>query len=233
MNSTRQTWAAPSGDRGAPIYLDYNATTPHALEVVDAMRSFFEEHFGNPSSSHHFGAKTHAAVRQAREQVAALLGCQPEEIIFTSGGTESNNHAIRGCALARRAQGRHIITSQVEHPAVTAVCKKLPREGFEITYLPVDEHGLVCVGDIEKAIRGNTILISLMHANNEVGTIQPVEEAARLAKSRGVLFHTDAAQSAGKIPTEVDALGVDLLSIAGHKLYAHPRASVLSIFAVA
>jgi cysteine desulfurase len=184
------------------------------------MRPFFEEHFGNPSSSHHFGARTRAAVQQAREQVAALLGCQPEEIIFTSGGTESNNHAIRGCALARRSQGKHIITSQVEHPAVTAVCEKLAREGFEITYLPVDEYGSVCVDDIEKAIRGDTILISLMHANNEVGTIQPVQEAARLAKSRGVLFHTDAAQSAGKIPTAVDALGVDLLSIAGHKLYA-------------
>jgi cysteine desulfurase len=229
MNSTRQIWAAPSGDLGAPIHLDYNATTPHAPEVVEAMRPFFEEHFGNPSSLHHFGSKTRAAVRTAREQVAALLGCQPEEIIFTSGGTESNNHAIRGCALARRSQGRHIITSQVEHPAVTAVCEKLAREGFEITYLPVDECGMVRVDDVEKAIRGDTILISLMHANNEVGTIQPVEEAARLAKSRGVLFHTDAAQSAGKVPIEVDAMGVDLLSIAGHKLYAPKGVGVLYI----
>jgi cysteine desulfurase len=220
MNSARQAWDSPPGDLGAPIYLDYKATTPHATEVVEAMRPFLEEHFGNPSSSHHFGAKTRAAVGRAREQVAALLGCQPEEIIFTSGGTESNNHAIRGCVLAARSQGRHIITSQVEHPAVTAVCEKLAREGFEITYLPVDEYGSVRVDDIGSAIRGDTILISLMHANNEVGTIQPVEEAARLAKSRGILFHTDAAQSAGKIPTEVDALGVDLLSLAGHKLYA-------------
>ncbi len=203
-----------------PIYLDYNATTPHDPEVIEAMRPYLEEHFGNPSSSHWYGRKAREAVEKARSQVAALLNCAPGEIVFTSGGTESNNYAIRGIALARRSQGRHIITSQVEHPAVTNVCERLQREGFEITFLPVDEHGLVSVAALEKAIRPDTILITLMHANNEVGTIQPVAEAARLAKSRDIVFHTDAAQSAGKIPTDVNALGVDLLSIAGHKLYA-------------
>ncbi len=203
-----------------PVYLDYNATTPHDPEVIEAMRPYLEEHFGNPSSSHWYGRKTHDAVETARAQVAALLNCAPGEIIFTSGGTESNNYAIRGIALTRRSQGTHIITSQIEHPAVTAVCERLQQEGFEITYLPVDEHGLVSVLDVEKALRSETILITLMHANNEVGTIQPIEEVAQLAKSRGIVFHTDAAQSAGKIPTDVTALGVDLLSIAGHKLYA-------------
>jgi cysteine desulfurase len=203
-----------------PIYLDYNATTPHAPEVIEAMRPFLDEHFGNPSSSHWYGRKTREAVETARAQVAALLNCTPGEILFTSGGTESNNHAIRGIALARRRHGKHIITSQIEHPAVTAVCERLKQDGFEITYLAVDEHGLISVSDVKRAIRPETILITLMHANNEVGTIQPIEEVAELAIARGIVFHTDAAQSAGKIPTDVRALGVDLLSIAGHKLYA-------------
>jgi cysteine desulfurase len=203
-----------------PIYLDYNATTPHAPEVIEAMRPYLELHFGNPSSSYYYGRKTHEAVENARAQIAALLNCAPDEILFTSGGTESNNYAIRGIALNRKSQGRHIITSRIEHPAVSAVCEKLKSEGFEITVLPVDGQGLVSVGDVEKAIRPDTILITLMHANNEVGSIQPIEEVAELSKPRGIVVHTDAAQSVGKIPTDVQALGVDLLTIAGHKLYA-------------
>jgi cysteine desulfurase len=200
--------------------LDYNATTPHASEVIDAMRPFLENQFGNPSSSHWYGLETKKAVDEARCQVAALLNCQPEEIIFTSGGTESNNHAIKGLAWARREQGNHIVTSQIEHPAVIEVCKALEKDGFQISFLPVDEFGRVNVMEVEKALRPETILITIMHANNEVGTIQPIEEIARIARRRGIVMHTDAAQSVGKIPTNIDALGVDLLSIAGHKLYA-------------
>jgi cysteine desulfurase len=203
-----------------PVYLDYNATTPHDPEVVAAMRPYLEEHFGNPSSSHWYGAQTRAAVAEARGQVARLLNCQSAEILFTSGGTESNNHAIRGVALTRQNRGRHIITSQIEHPAVTEVCRRLESEGFEITYLSVDQYGLVSAADVEGAIRPDTILITLMHANNEVGTIQPLQAVSAVARRRGIIFHTDAAQSAGKISTDVQELGVDLLTIAGHKIYA-------------
>jgi cysteine desulfurase len=203
-----------------PVYLDYNATTPNAPEVVAAMRPFLEEHFGNPSSAHRYGAVTRDAVARARAQVAELLNAKPDEVLFTSGGTESNNYAIRGTALARAERGRHIITSQIEHPAVTEVCRRLEAEGFEVTWLPVDGEGLVRVADVEPAIRPDTILITLMHANNEVGTIQPIEAVSEIARRRGIVFHTDAAQSAGKIPAGVQELGVDLLTIAGHKLYA-------------
>ena len=203
-----------------PIYLDYNATTPHASEVVAAMRPFLEEHFGNPSSAHRYGAITRDAVAQARSQVAGLLNAKPDEVVFTSGGTESNNYAVRGTALARVERGRHIITSRIEHPAVTEVCHRLENEGFEVTWLPVDGDGLVRVAEVEAAIRPDTILITLMHANNEVGTIQPVEAVAETARRHGITFHTDAAQSPGKIPTDVQELRVDLLTIAGHKLYA-------------
>jgi len=203
-----------------PIYLDYNATTPHDPEVIAAMRPFFEEEFGNPSSSHSYGSKPRQAVAKAREQVASLLNCKPEEIIFTSGGTESNNFAIKGCAGVFCPRGNHIITSQIEHPAVLEVCNFLETIGYEITILPVDEFGLVNVADVAAAIKKETILISIMHANNEVGTVEPIAEIAKLANKHDIVLHTDAAQSVGKISADVKKLGVDLLSIAGHKIYA-------------
>ncbi|MDD3618273.1 MAG: cysteine desulfurase family protein [Desulfobulbaceae bacterium] len=203
-----------------PIYLDYNATTPHAPEVIEAMRPYLEEHFGNPSSSHWYGSEPRRAVEKARQQVAGLLGCAPEEVVFTSGGTEANNHAIKGTAWALRDRGTHIITSAVEHPAVLEVCRALAGFGFATTVLPVDGEGLVDPAAVEEAVRPGTILITIMHANNEVGAIQPLAEIAAIARRYNVIFHTDAAQSVGKIPAAVDALGVDLLSVAGHKLYA-------------
>jgi cysteine desulfurase len=203
-----------------PIYLDYNATTPIDPEVAEAMLPYLTEHFGNPSSSHWYGRQTKQAVEEARQQVAHVLHCQPDEIIFTSGGSEANNYAIKGVACANRARGNHIITSAIEHPAIIEVCKFLELQGFEVTYLPVDDHGLVEIETLERAIRPQTILITIMHANNEVGTIQPIADMARLANQHSIIMHTDAAQSVGKIPTDVEALGVDLLSIAGHKLYA-------------
>ena len=212
-----------------PIYLDYNATTPHAPEVIEAMRPFLEEHFGNPSSAHWYGQVAREAVEQARAQVAALLNCSRNEVIFTSGGTESNNFAIQGIARARRDQGRHIITTQIEHPAVTAVCERLQQEGCGVTYIPVNAQGLADSAEVERVIRPDTILITVMHANNEVGTVQPVEAIGRLARSRGIAFHTDAAQSAGKIPVDVQAISADLLSLAGHKLYAPKGVGVLYV----
>ncbi len=203
-----------------PIYLDYNATTPLDPLVIEAMRPCLEENFGNPSSTHWYGIQAKLAVEIARRQVAELLNCDADEIVFTSGGSESNNYAIKGVAFANRHKGNHIITSSIEHPAVSEVCRYLERRGFRITYVAVDGYGVVDLEALEKAISPRTILVTVMHANNEVGTIQPLAEIVRIAKKHGVLVHTDAAQSVGKIPTDVKELGVDLLSVAGHKLYA-------------
>ncbi len=203
-----------------PIYLDYNGTTPHAPEVVAAMRPFLEVEFGNPSSAHWYGIAAKQAVESARRQVAGILNCRPQELFFTSGGTESNNHAIKGTARALRARGNHIITSSFEHPAVLEVCRCLEKDGFETTFVAVTADGLVDPAEVEKAIRPTTILITVMHANNEVGTIQPIARISRIAKEHRIVMHVDAAQSVGKIPTDVQDLDVDLLSVAGHKVYA-------------
>jgi len=203
-----------------PIYLDYNATTPIDPEVADSMRPYLDEYFGNPSSGHIYGIETKKAVENARKQLADLLNCYPDEIIFTSGGSESNNYAIKGAAYQLRKKGNHIITTTIEHPAVSEVCRFLEEEGFKITYLPVDDFGRIDPNDVEKAITPSTILITVMHANNEVGTIQPVEEVGEISKKHNIFFHSDAAQSVGKIETDVHKMGVSLLSVAGHKLYA-------------
>jgi cysteine desulfurase len=209
------------GLQGGPIYLDYNATTPVDPLVVEAMLPYVSTYFGNPSSTHSYGHTTHDAVETARQQVARLLHCLPGEIIFTAGGSESDNLAIRGIALARRTVGNHIITQITEHPAVLNACRAFERlHGFRVTYLPVDETGRVSLADVEAAIEEQTILISIMHANNETGTLQPIAEIAEIAHRHGVLVHSDAAQAVGKIPTRVDESGVDLLTMAGHKLYA-------------
>lgn len=201
------------------IYLDYNATTPIDPAVAEAMKPFLSAVFGNPSSIHSFGVQARKAVDKARRQLAELLNCTPQEIIFTSGGTESNNMAIKGAALANRHKGNHIITTEIEHPAVTEVCRYLEKNGFEVTYLPVNEFGEVNPEEVKKAIRPTTILISVMHANNEIGTIQPIARIGEIAREFQIHFHSDAAQSIGKIPVDVQALQVDLLSVAAHKFY--------------
>lgn len=204
-----------------PIYMDYNATTPTDPAVLEAMLPFFKELFGNPSSTHSYGKAAKEAVIKAREQTAKLIGAQTEEIVFTSGGTESNNHAIIGTALANVEKGKHVITSKIEHPAVLETVQYLQeRFQFQVSYLPVDEYGMVNPSDVEKAITSKTTLITIMHANNEVGTINSIEEIGKIANESQVTFHTDAAQTCGKIPANVNRLNVDLLSIAGHKLYA-------------
>jgi cysteine desulfurase NifS len=203
-----------------PIYLDYNATTPIDKKVADAMIPYITTHFGNPSSTHEYGLIAHEAVSKARKQVASLINCKPSEIVFTSGGTESNNFALKGVAYANRGRGNHIITSKVEHPAIIEVCKYLEKDDFKVTYLPVDEYGMVSPEELEAAITDQTILITIMHANNEVGTIQPIREIGQIATKYNIPFHSDAAQSLGKISVDVNLLKVNLLSIAGHKLYA-------------
>jgi len=202
------------------IYLDYNASTPIDPAVAAAMLPFTEEHYGNPSSGHWASIGAKAALETARAQVATLLGCHEDEIVFTSGGSEANNLAIKGMFFARGDKGDHIVTTQIEHPAITEPCRFLERLGARVTYLPVDGAGRIDPDDLRKAITPRTILVSIMHANNEVGTIQSIEDCARIAHEYAVPFHTDAAQSVGKVSSNVDQLGVDLLSIAGHKVYA-------------
>ncbi len=202
------------------IYLDHNASTPIAPEVAAVMRDTMETAFGNPSSQHWAGEPARRIVEQARAQVAGLLGCAPKEVVFTSGGSEANNFALKGAFFASTAARRHIVTTAVEHPAIVAPCRFLERLGAEIAWLPVDGTGRIDPDDLRRAITADTILISIMHANNEVGTIQPIEDCAAIAREHGIPLHSDAAQSIGKIPTRVADLGVDLLSIAGHKIYA-------------
>lgn len=201
------------------VYLDYSATTPMKKEVVDAMLPYFTEHFGNPSSIHSFGRDAKNTVNQARETIASALGAKREEIYFTAGGTESDNWAIKGIAKSMKGKGNHIITSTIEHHAVLHTCQTLEKEGYEVTYLPVDETGLIDLNDLKAAIKDTTILITIMFANNEIGTVQPIAEIGQIAKENGVLFHTDAVQAFGNMPIDVTEMNIDILSVSSHKIY--------------
>lgn len=201
------------------IYMDHSATSPVDPEVFEAMKPYFVESFGNASTLYSLGREGKSAMEKAREEVASLIGADPKEIIFTSGGTESDNIAIKGTAYKFKAKGNHIITSAIEHPAVNETCRYLEKNGFEVTYLPVYNEGIVKVSDLEDAVTDKTILITIMHANNEIGTIQPIAEIAKIAREKGIYFHTDAVQTVGKIPVNVKELDVDMLSLSSHKLY--------------
>lgn len=202
------------------IYMDNAATTATRPEVLEAMLPYFTQHYGNPSSIHSVGRDARRAVEKARQQVAAALGAQPREIYFTAGGSESDNWAIRCASKALAAKGKHIITTQIEHHAVLHTCQYMEKQGYEVTYLPVDENGLVSVEDVKKAIRPDTVLISIMAANNEIGTIEPIREIGKVAHEAGVLFHTDAVQAVGAVPIDVNDWNVDMLSLSGHKFHA-------------
>ena len=201
------------------IYLDYAATTPVHPDVVQAMLPYFSQYFGNPSSIHSLGQDAKEAVEQARQQLAHLIGAKSEEIVFTSGGTEADNLAIKGIALANRDRGNHIVTSRIEHHAVLEPCHWLEKQGFSVTRLPVDGYGMVSPDDVKKALTDKTILVSIMHANNEIGTIEPLAEIAKVTREAGVYLHTDAVQTIGHIPVNVDQMGIDLLSLSAHKFY--------------
>ncbi len=202
------------------IYLDYNATTPVAPSVLEAMQPFYMEHYGNPSSSHTLGRAAAEAIEDARGKVAGMIGCHPEEIIFTGGGTESNNLAIKGTMFQTAGNlGGHMIISAIEHPAVSEPARFLERLGFDLTVIPCDSKGVVAPDDVDRAIRSDSMLVSIMHSNNEVGSIQPISEIAKICQEKNVKLHTDASQSCGKVATDVEALGVDMLTIAGHKFY--------------
>jgi cysteine desulfurase len=202
------------------VYLDFNATTPVEPAVLDAMLPYFSAEFGNAASIHTPGQRARAAAETAREQVAALIGARPQEIVFTSGGTESDNHAIFGIVEAAGGHDKHVVTSTIEHEAVLNACQALEKRGVKVTYLPVDSQGQIALDELRRVLRPETVLITIMHANNELGTVQPLEEIGRIAKEADIYFHTDAVQSAGKIPIEVTALQADLLSLSGHKFYA-------------